>query len=239
MCIIVGKFLSITDYKKNREIIGGERMSKIIWAIDEEGYPPFPKNEIWFLNSENLYFSEEVRMKNKSEVYNEGFVSGYNQCRVDKGEITQEKADDILQKFHTKKAIDLTCKTFDDNISTITNSMKCEEAYMKKAVFILLPTTKDNIEGYIVKGWENVLKYRELPEEYCDKWHVFAFWETQDGKAIFIQLEEKMPVCIVKEMFCSKEDWNKWYYQPMLQAGHRLSKILEEQRKPKIIRVEI
>ena len=29
-------------------------MKKMIWAFDVEGYPPFPKNEIWFLDKEDM-----------------------------------------------------------------------------------------------------------------------------------------------------------------------------------------
>lgn len=40
--------------------------------------------------------------KNFSEVYNEGYVAGYNQHKVDKGEMTQKKADRILRNMGAK-----------------------------------------------------------------------------------------------------------------------------------------
>lgn len=36
---------------------------------------------------------------NSSKVFNHGYVAGYNQALVDKGLLTQEKADEILRKF--------------------------------------------------------------------------------------------------------------------------------------------
>lgn len=37
--------------------------------------------------------------KNSSKIYNEGYVAGYNQSRVDAGLITQNEADKILWSF--------------------------------------------------------------------------------------------------------------------------------------------
>jgi hypothetical protein len=36
-------------------------------------------------------------MKNATEIYGEGYLKGYTQCRVDKGEISQEEGDRIMQ----------------------------------------------------------------------------------------------------------------------------------------------
>ena len=38
-------------------------------------------------------------MKNSSEIFNHGYIAGYNQALVDKGFMTQEEADKILQSF--------------------------------------------------------------------------------------------------------------------------------------------
>jgi hypothetical protein len=37
--------------------------------------------------------------KNSSEIYNEGYVAGYNQARVDLGQLTQNEADEILKRM--------------------------------------------------------------------------------------------------------------------------------------------
>lgn len=36
-------------------------------------------------------------MKNNTEIFNEGYIAGYNQALVDKGFMTQEEADKILR----------------------------------------------------------------------------------------------------------------------------------------------
>lgn len=36
---------------------------------------------------------------NNSTVFNKGYVAGYNQCKVDKKEMTQEEADEILKNW--------------------------------------------------------------------------------------------------------------------------------------------
>jgi hypothetical protein len=41
--------------------------------------------------------SEEEKI-NKTKVYQHGYVAGYNQCCVDRKEITQKDADRILRK---------------------------------------------------------------------------------------------------------------------------------------------
>ena len=104
---------------------------------------------------------------------------------------------------------------------------------MKKAVFYLEPTTKDEIEGYIVRGWENVLESKQLPMEYLQ------------GKPLFVAVKDCIKICdgttvfsFTKNALFSKADWNN-LYSLMLQAGHRLSKILKEQRKPEIVKFEI
>lgn len=37
--------------------------------------------------------------KNSTEVYGEGYVAGYNQARVDLGQLSQEEADKILKRM--------------------------------------------------------------------------------------------------------------------------------------------
>ena len=39
------------------------------------------------------------KKKNSTEVFNEGYIAGYNQHRVDSGEMTQKEADKILKKL--------------------------------------------------------------------------------------------------------------------------------------------
>ena len=39
------------------------------------------------------------KKKNSTEVYNEGYIAGYNQHKVDTGEISQKEADRILKKL--------------------------------------------------------------------------------------------------------------------------------------------
>jgi len=53
---------------------------------------------------------------NSSEIFNHGYVAGYNQALVDKGFMTQQKADKILQKFHTEtpKIIDEEWEKFNE-----------------------------------------------------------------------------------------------------------------------------
>ena len=41
-------------------------------------------------------------MKNNTEVFNEGYIAGYNQALVDKGFMTQEEADKILHGLSGK-----------------------------------------------------------------------------------------------------------------------------------------
>ncbi len=38
------------------------------------------------------------KTRNKTEVFQHGYTAGYNQCRVDRGEITQKEADAIVQR---------------------------------------------------------------------------------------------------------------------------------------------
>ncbi len=38
------------------------------------------------------------KTRNKTEVFQHGYAAGYNQCRVDRGEITQKEADKIVQE---------------------------------------------------------------------------------------------------------------------------------------------
>jgi len=44
----------------------------------------------------------EKTSKNRTEVYGEGYLAGYNQALVDKGFMTQEEADKILQSSEGK-----------------------------------------------------------------------------------------------------------------------------------------
>lgn len=40
----------------------------------------------------------ENKERTNTEAYNHGYIAGYNQHRVDVGEITQKKADKLLQE---------------------------------------------------------------------------------------------------------------------------------------------
>lgn len=44
-------------------------------------------------------------MKNKTEVYNEGYIAGYNQALVDKKFMTQKEADKILRRLGYKRNV--------------------------------------------------------------------------------------------------------------------------------------
>lgn len=37
------------------------------------------------------------KQKNDTTIYSEGYIAGYNQCKVDKKEMPQEEADRILR----------------------------------------------------------------------------------------------------------------------------------------------
>ena len=101
---------------------------------------------------------------------------------------------------------------------------------MKKAVFYLEPTTINGVDGYIIRGWKNVLSWQELPQEYNTKAPCFS--ENRG----FIAVGKKDRIYFLyKDMFVSKESWDEIYHI-MKQAGQRLSDILH---KPKIIEVEI
>jgi len=41
---------------------------------------------------------KDNKARNRTEVYQHGYLAGYNQCRVDRGEITQKEADAIMQR---------------------------------------------------------------------------------------------------------------------------------------------
>jgi hypothetical protein len=100
---------------------------------------------------------------------------------------------------------------------------------MKRAVFYLEPVVKYGIEGYIVKGWDNVLPAKKLPYEYYIKAPYFI------SKDDFIAVADYGRVCyITRGMFLSLKDWNDCY-QVMQRAGHKLSEILHK----RIIKVEI
>jgi hypothetical protein len=103
---------------------------------------------------------------------------------------------------------------------------------MKKAVFYLEETTQDGKEGYIVRGWKNVLKAKELPNEYFTGLPFFYLSDKGDIIKVAISFDS---IYIEKNKFFTKAGWDK-LYSYMLDAGHRLSKILH---KPKIIKVEI
>jgi hypothetical protein len=101
---------------------------------------------------------------------------------------------------------------------------------MKKAVFYLEPATIEGTDGYIIRGWKNVLSWDKLPQEYCMKSPCFG--EHKGG----IEIGTKNGTYILhRDMFISLALWNE-YYHIMQYAGKRLSDIL---RKPKIIKVEI
>jgi len=118
-----------------------------------------------------------------------------------------------------------------------------KEVCMKKAVFILQPTIQNGVDGYIVKGWENVLQYKELPEEYFKGYPIFYYvvidYEiTNKNKIVITGSPCSYLIDLYKDMFFDKKYWSE-ILEILQQAGHRLSQILEEQRKPEVIRVEI
>jgi hypothetical protein len=101
---------------------------------------------------------------------------------------------------------------------------------MKRAIFYLEPATKDGVEGYIVKGWENVLPAKRLPYEY------YMMTPNFVNKGDFILIADYgSAFFITRGMFLSLKDWDVCY-RVMLQAGRRLSEILH---RPKIIKVKI
>jgi len=44
-----------------------------------------------------------TKIKNSTLIYNEGYIAGYNQAKVDFGHMTQEQADIILSKLNKCK----------------------------------------------------------------------------------------------------------------------------------------
>lgn len=46
-----------------------------------------------------------AKKENSSEIFNHGYVCGYNQCRVDKGEISQKQADEIMKKWYQQRFV--------------------------------------------------------------------------------------------------------------------------------------
>jgi hypothetical protein len=110
-----------------------------------------------------------------------------------------------------------------------------KEAHMKKAVFYLQPTVLKGVDGYVVKGWENVLTRDRLPKEYFKG---YPYFYQEFDKVIIIPMEAS-PFCYTIRVgdayWFSKQYWNGMY-NLMKEAGRRLSKILQ---KPKMIKVEI
>lgn len=41
--------------------------------------------------------------KNATEVYGDGYIAGYNQCKVDRKEMTQAAADKVLHRLNKDK----------------------------------------------------------------------------------------------------------------------------------------
>jgi hypothetical protein len=102
---------------------------------------------------------------------------------------------------------------------------------MKKAIFYLEPVVRYGIEGYIIKGWDNVLPAKKLPHEYFNYIKEPYFVSKND----FIAIIDYGRACyITRGMFLSLKDWDDCY-QVMQRAGHRLSEILHK----RIIKVEI
>ena len=107
----------------------------------------------------------------------------------------------------------------------------------KEAYFDLLPTILNGVSGYIVCDWENVLDTDETPLKY----------KIGDG-AYFISVNNNREILIIDALntfryirrgdFVSKELW-KNYLSVMINAGHRLTQILREERKSKMIRFKI
>lgn len=45
---------------------------------------------------------KRMKKKNPTEIYNEAYIAGYNQSRVDSGKLSQKEADKILRKINKK-----------------------------------------------------------------------------------------------------------------------------------------
>ena len=131
----------------------------------------------------------------------------------------------------------------------LQKSGRCQERYErlinkrdkvsgnKEAYFDLLPTILNGVSGYIVCDWKNVLDTDETPLKY----------KIGDG-VYFISVNNNREILIIDALntfryirrgdFISKELW-KNYLSIMIQAGHRLTQILREERKSKMVRFKI
>jgi len=117
------------------------------------------------------------------------------------------------------------------NFNEMSNKMNGN----KKAYFDLLPTVLNGISGYIVYDWKNILDTDGTPLKY----------RIGDG-AYFVSVDNNREILIIDELntfryirrgdFISKELW-KNYLSIMIQAGHRLTQILREERR--MVRFEI
>ena len=107
----------------------------------------------------------------------------------------------------------------------------------KEAYFDLLPTVLNGVSGYIVYDWKNILDTDGTPLKY----------KIGDG-AYFVAVNDNREILIIDALntfryirrgdFISKELWIN-YISVMINAGDRLTQILREERKSKIIRFEI
>ena len=205
---------------------------KVIWAIDLEGYPPFPKEEIWFLKEKDLLHAFGYdKIFSWEEVFADLRKRGLHPSALvfDEAIENNNKDFDILYKKYKDEI-------FIDTFGCIHFERK--EAHMKKAAFYLEPTTLRGEEGYIIRNWENVLKERELPVEYFDG---FPFFYLDDGGDVKVRGKLINPLTpytyyLIKNDFIDERVWEK-IHKLLIESGHRLSEILKEQRKP--IRVEI
>lgn len=105
------------------------------------------------------------KKKNGTEIYGEGYLAGYNQCRVDHGFLTQEDADVILKKIK----------------SSLVDESECDDdGWIKKEdwAYVFTPTSKEGEklikhlmkiyktgERVKTKESENKIEKLELPFE--------------------------------------------------------------------------
>jgi len=86
------------------------------------------------------------KKKNGTEIYGEGYLAGYNQCRVDHGFLTQEDADVILKKIK----------------SSLVDESECDDdGWIKKEdwAYVFTPTSKEG--GKLIKHLMKIYKTGE------------------------------------------------------------------------------
>ena len=106
---------------------------------------------------------------------------------------------------------------------------------MKQATFYLEKIIKDGKEYVKVLGWENILEYPKLPEEYLSA--IPCFFYSGKGKGIIIHYKNHL-VNIYKGNYIEREHWEE-LKKYMKQAGERLSRIGQIQKWHGKFKVEI